>query len=259
VLQALVKFSVELNTVEAKNGIPPLHLAVVAGNEKVITYLLDNGANINLLSNPPAGDQVGTTALMLAAKFGSIDLIAKLIRRGADMYATDSNGRNVLHYAGMFGQTRTALFLLRCGHDKRIKDNNKQTAGQLSDELGFTVAAQAIMTYAVQGYKAQFALEYFTDKAARDAAPKGLMGDAAAAASAAFNKAGAALANAAEASREALLNLGNFVARLFGCRKQTTEKIDASAAFDMVTQVEEPQAEAGAGAGAGAGGNEDDD
>jgi len=239
VLQALVKFNVTINTTAAKNGVPPLHMAVAAGNVKLVNYLLECGADINLLSMPPAGDATGTTVLMQAAKFGYIEVIADLIRRGADMQVQDDQGRNVLHYAAMFGQTRASLFLLRCGHDKRTKDKNKHTAGSLADELGFTVTAQAIMTFAVIGYQAQFALEYFTEKARLAALPKGALGDISAAASAAFSNASAALGNAAQASKDAIKNLGSFVLKALGCVSSKVEKVNADDAFSMVQEMDD--------------------
>jgi len=238
VLQALVKFNVTINTTAAKNGIPPLHLAVAAGNIKLMNYLLEVGADINFLSDPPAGDATGTTVLMQAARFGYIEVISDLIRRGASMNVEDQDGRNVLHYAAMFGQTRASLFLLRCGHDKRAKDKNKKTAGQLADELGFTVTSQAIMTYAVMGHQAQFALEYFTEKARLAALPQGALADVSAAASAAFANASAAFGNAAEASKDAMKNLGSFLLSALGCVKQKVEKVNQDDAFNMVEAVD---------------------
>ena len=72
---------------------------------------------------------------MNAAKYGHIKLMA-LIRNGALLKVKDKNGRNVLHHAAMC-QTRSALFLLRCGCDKRIRDNDKLTAGGLAEEHDF--------------------------------------------------------------------------------------------------------------------------
>ena len=37
-----------------------------------------------------------------------------------------------LHHAGLYGQTRTAKFLLRIGADKFLMDNDGRTAGKLA-------------------------------------------------------------------------------------------------------------------------------
>jgi ankyrin repeat protein len=45
---------------------------------------------------------------------------------------TNRGGMTALHFAGMFGQTRTAAFLLRVGADKFAKDNQGRTPGRLA-------------------------------------------------------------------------------------------------------------------------------
>jgi len=37
----MTKFGLNLNSREAKNGIPPLHMACIAGNTKLAKYLID--------------------------------------------------------------------------------------------------------------------------------------------------------------------------------------------------------------------------
>lgn len=41
-------------------------------------------------------------------------------------------GMTALHHAGLYGQTRTAKFLLRIGADKFLMDNDGRTAGKLA-------------------------------------------------------------------------------------------------------------------------------
>jgi len=239
VFQALVKFGVDLDTTQAKNGIPPLHLCVNVGNTKMIKYLLENGADVNLLSNPPAGDVDGATPLMHAAKFGYIYILADLIRRGANLNIEDASKRNVLHYSAQFGQTRASMFLLRSGHDKRLKDKHGMTAGALAEDLGFTVTGQAIMTYAVLGYKARFALEYFNQQAEDANNPTGLsLDDVGAAAKAVFGNASAALGNAGAAAMGFFKDIGGwFKENILGVKMP--EKVNAHDAFSMVEDVEE--------------------
>jgi hypothetical protein len=45
---------------------------------------------------------------------------------------TNRAGMTALHFAGMFGQTRTAAFLLRIGADKFAKDNQGRTPGRIA-------------------------------------------------------------------------------------------------------------------------------
>jgi hypothetical protein len=88
------------------------------------------------------------------------------------------------------------------------------------------------------GYQAQFALEYFTEKARLAALPQGALADVSAAASAAFSNASAAFGNAAEASKDAMKNLGSFLLSALGCVKQKVEKVNQDDAFNMVEAVD---------------------
>lgn len=51
-----------------------------------------------------------------------------------DINKQNALGLTALHYAGMFGQTRTAKFLLRVGADKFLRDNEGRTAGRLASD-----------------------------------------------------------------------------------------------------------------------------
>jgi hypothetical protein len=225
VLQALVRYKVELNTTEAKNGVPPLHLAVAAGNFKMIRYLIEAGADPNYFSNDD------TTPLMNAAKYGHIGLMAYLMRHQALLRVKDKEGRNVLHHAGKWGQTRSALFLLRCGLDKRIKDNEKLTAGALAEREEHIVTAQAIMTFSVSPYRAQFALQYFIDQKAKENEPKsGLEGASEAigdALSSGAKAMGNAIGSAYKAVGSAVSKAGSALAGLFGFKREEKPSLDA--------------------------------
>ncbi|KAI1030137.1 hypothetical protein LB504_010411 [Fusarium proliferatum] len=72
----------------------PLHFAAEkTGSEAAMQALLSCEADIN------AKDASGHTPLMLAVKYGSIDEIGFLIRRGADVTALEPNGETCLHNA----------------------------------------------------------------------------------------------------------------------------------------------------------------
>lgn len=59
-------------------------------------------------------------------------LVTKLTNWQVEVNKRNRVGMTALHYAGMFGQTRTAKFLLRVGADKFAKDNEGRTAGRLA-------------------------------------------------------------------------------------------------------------------------------
>jgi ankyrin repeat protein len=68
-----------------------LYKAVVAGNLYTIRALLDTGANVNAIRNVPY--------LETASHYGHKDVVELLLKRGADVNATNINDSTALHAA----------------------------------------------------------------------------------------------------------------------------------------------------------------
>ena len=80
-------------TVELGNkGATPLRAAADRGFEKMVTLLLDHGANVN------TQDDLNRTPLMSAAKKGRTGLFELLVRRGANQDLEDSAGKRANQY-----------------------------------------------------------------------------------------------------------------------------------------------------------------
>ncbi len=77
--------------------------------------------------NAKSDSKLEATALILAAQNGNIHLIHDLIRRGADLDATDVNGDTALNHAAQFHQPAAMRLLLEAGADASIQDKWKQT------------------------------------------------------------------------------------------------------------------------------------
>ena len=69
---------------DAEFGATPLHWACYKGSSKVVTILLEKGANINATNNK------GSTPLMMAAGSGHLDVVKLLLSKGADAKIIDS-------------------------------------------------------------------------------------------------------------------------------------------------------------------------
>jgi ankyrin repeat protein len=63
------------------------------GDAQTITWLLDEGKNVNCLNDD------GTTPIMVALKYGQLHIVKYLFDRGADPSIVDGDASNVLHYA----------------------------------------------------------------------------------------------------------------------------------------------------------------
>lgn len=104
-----------------KDGFSPLILACYSGNNEVIDFLIANNANVNYTS------QEGT-ALMAATVKGNLDLVALLLKKGADPDLKNKTGITALMYAVQFKNVDIVKLLLNSGANKSLQDNEGRTA-----------------------------------------------------------------------------------------------------------------------------------
>lgn len=134
----------------------PLYLAVAAGNIEEVDRLLEEGANPNekaMMGHSPlimatrsdytliaerllkAGadsnqkDNLSWAPLHHAIKTdnANLDMIAILVRNGADVNVTDGYLRTPLHRAAQFGHVQAVQLLLRLGANPNAQDENGWT------------------------------------------------------------------------------------------------------------------------------------
>lgn len=130
-----------------REGVTAAHLAAIGDNSKLTDLLASHKADLEIFSTHDDG---GMTPLMMAAKFGHVYVCADLIRHRADINKVNRQGMTALHYAGWFGQTRTAIFLLRVGADKFRKDDHDRTAARLAMDryvFAFVVVFMVVYTW----------------------------------------------------------------------------------------------------------------
>ena len=92
-IRALVARGADANAFDGVNDWTPLEHAVHKHQPAAITALLDVGAD------PNRADPRGSTPLMMAAGYGSTDIVQLLLRRGADLRLRDSGGATALDWA----------------------------------------------------------------------------------------------------------------------------------------------------------------
>lgn len=93
--------------------------------QKVESYL----ASGNFTAN--SKDQNGYTPVHAAAEYGHLDLIQRLIEKGADLNIQDNDGDTPLHACE---QPRVAEFLVRLGADLSTKNHDGLTPLQKAEE-----------------------------------------------------------------------------------------------------------------------------
>ncbi len=127
---------------EGMADITSLMDAVECGHKKMVTYLLEKGADIN------AQNACGDTPLMLAVEQGNKEIAELLIAQGADMDMQDIDGVTALHTAVHQEQTEILKLLL---HNEANPHSGRNEVGE-----GETIIAQNVtplMDASDRGYK----------------------------------------------------------------------------------------------------------
>src|SRR5262245_40982465 len=79
---------------------PPLHEAVEEGDLAKLKALVEGGADVNRMAYPPGKSSDGRTALHLATRHRSLDIVEYLIAKGAQVNLTTPRMFNTpLHFA----------------------------------------------------------------------------------------------------------------------------------------------------------------
>ena len=129
VVKLLLKLGASVHKREIE-GWTPLHEAVWHSRGKVTQMLLDAGAEVDKRTNAnlriPNFDgyevQHGYyTPLHLAARGGTLSAFERLLAAGADISATDFNGRTAIHKAAIGGRLSIIEKILDTGYDIDVK------------------------------------------------------------------------------------------------------------------------------------------
>lgn len=93
---------------EDGSGYRPIHWACLFGQNKMLTALLEAGANPE-----PKGDPSILSPLLIASKSGFIECVSILLAHGVDVNQQDGTGRSALHITAWFEFPDIAELLLR--------------------------------------------------------------------------------------------------------------------------------------------------
>ncbi|CAM9592096.1 unnamed protein product, partial [Phaeothamnion confervicola] len=136
-------------------GRTPLHLAVVAvaayERAACVKLLLQAGADPNALDSDghrDGGD--GATPLHAAAGNGNADMVALLLRHGANLDAVDADGQTPLMYAAAGNHGGAIAALLEGGGTTDSRDENDRTVLHLAAEANAAAALTALLTHAME-------------------------------------------------------------------------------------------------------------
>jgi ankyrin repeat protein len=124
-----------------QSGRFPLHDAAEEGTLDNVDFLLWRGVDMNA-----RGIQSGETALMLACKYGHIDVAKFLLLQGCNSHLIDYYGQNGCHY-GAFANSVAIMDLLREGDvNMDLVDQNGDTPLHIAADLGAANAVRSLLT-----------------------------------------------------------------------------------------------------------------
>mgnify|MGYP001062269992 FL=1 len=99
-----------------------LYFAAEKGQTKIVSYLLERGAN------PDSISKLGETPLMKAAESNETEVIRLLLDNGANVNHQSLSGETALHIASRKLNSEALELLLDRGADRHLQDQNGRTA-----------------------------------------------------------------------------------------------------------------------------------
>lgn len=117
----------------SNDGFTPLGLACYFGHEKIVKYLLQKGADVNLPSNN--GFRVFPIHSAVAANSFAITLL--LIDSKAEVNVTQQSGVTPLHSAAQNGDVDILILLLEHGAETNIRMEGGKLPADLAREKGY--------------------------------------------------------------------------------------------------------------------------
>lgn len=147
-LSVLLSHCTAQTCLEMRNyeGLSPLHLAVLRGNESLAAKLLHAGADINALDI-----KSGLTPLMHAVESNNITMVHFLLENGCDVNSQSYSGNTALHCACGRGQLDTVRLLLKNGADSGLKNYHNDTPVMVTTNKKITDAIRGRSSKQIRG------------------------------------------------------------------------------------------------------------
>src|ERR1035438_776820 len=115
-------------------------MAIRHGRMDMIPFLIDHGANVNVL------DPEGVSPLADAASRGYLDAVALLLAHGARLDQPNTkSGATALNEGAYYGHTAVVQFLLRFNPDLGVRDNRGFSPLENAVRMGKEDAAVALL------------------------------------------------------------------------------------------------------------------
>lgn len=131
-LRALVRLGIDVNTADVAKHRTPLLLAAQNGFPLLVLFLVQNGADVNLV------DVDGDSAIHWAAYKGATEIVSVFQYLGLSSDSPDRFGQTPLHLAAMRGELATVQYLVEeLDADMTVKDRSGRTPLELAKRKGY--------------------------------------------------------------------------------------------------------------------------
>lgn len=137
ILRALIEGDPSFLNATGADGFQPLGLSCFFGHPACVRYLLDQGADVNQVSQ----NSFGVRPIHAAVAFGDPEVVLWLLEAGADPNARQQGGYTPLHEAAQTNRVEILRALIQAGADKQAKANDGKTPLELAIEKGCASAA----------------------------------------------------------------------------------------------------------------------
>ncbi|XP_067831347.1 NF-kappa-B inhibitor epsilon-like [Heptranchias perlo] len=104
-------------------GYTPLHVAVNSRHKKIVSHLLDRGADVDAVDI-----KSGRTPLIHAVENNCMDMVLLLLQHGANVNLQTYSGNTALHSASGRGLMEVVKALLKSGADSSVKNCHNDTS-----------------------------------------------------------------------------------------------------------------------------------
>lgn len=133
----LIKSRFDMDVQNTLTGSTALHLAVELKRPRIVSFLLEKGANTNILNRD------GMTPLQLACQIDNCEAVSLLLERGTKLDPRSANGETAVHIAANSGNWVAFDLLITGGADINVWDGEGDSLLHIQAQRASTVSIAA--------------------------------------------------------------------------------------------------------------------